>query len=124
MKKLVVLAVGMAMFAVGFLGLTPIANAGCSLTIKVKNTGNATFTVNWSESKVKVKGGLWTKLKDGRESVAPGKTVSTTYQALFNCGANRRYQIRTEKGGSEKTTYYPSSSGWTTQQTVTVNISM
>lgn len=124
MKRLWILAMGVSIFTTMFLGLTPAANAGCSLTIRVKNTGNATFTVNWSDSKLKVKGGLWAKIRDGRESVAPGKIVSTTYQALFNCGTNRRYQIVTEKGGSVKTTYYPSSSGWTTSQTVTVNISM
>lgn len=106
------------------LGIAGKASAGCDITIKVKNTGNATYTVNWDDSKVKVKGGLWKKIGDGKESVSPGAIVSTTYKALFNCGSKRRYQVRTLKGGSEKTTYYPSSSTWTTKQTFTVKVSM
>ena len=99
------------------------ASAGCKITISVHNTGSAQLTVDWDESKVKSKGGLWTKIKGGKNTVASGATESHVYTATFNCDANRRYQIFTEQGDSDQTTYIPSSSGWTTDSSPTVNIS-
>ncbi|WP_437485356.1 hypothetical protein WME75_00660 [Sorangium sp. So ce1014] len=101
------------------------AVAGCQITVRVHNSGSQAFTVNWDESKVKVSGGTWSKLANtSSELVGAGQTKSVVYGALFNCGANRRYQIHTSQGGDEETTYFPSVSGWTTDQTPTIDVSM
>ncbi|WP_437548645.1 hypothetical protein WME97_00775 [Sorangium sp. So ce367] len=101
------------------------AVAGCQITVRVHNSGSRPFTVDWDESKVKVSGGTWDKLaKTSSESVGAGQTKSVVYGALFNCGANRRYQIHTTRGGDEETTYFPGVSDWTTSQSPTINISM
>ena len=105
------------------ISLTSNASAGCKITISVNNTGTAALTVDWDESKVKTKGGLWKKIKGGKNTVAPGATESHVYTATFNCDANRRYQIFTEQGDSDQTTYIPSSSTWTTDSSPTVSIS-
>lgn len=103
----------------------PTAAAGCKITVGVKNTGSSSFIVDWGQSKLKVKGGLWKKIaKNSKETVKPGKTATETFTALFNCGASRRYQFHTIKGGSTKTTYNPSASGWTKSNTPTSNVSM
>ncbi|KYF96779.1 hypothetical protein BE20_39330 [Sorangium cellulosum] len=101
------------------------AVAGCQITVRVHNSGSQSFAVDWDESKVKARGGTWDKLaKSSSEQVDPGETKSIVYGALFNCGANRRYQIHTTRGGDEETTYFPSPDGWTTDQTPTINVSM
>ncbi|WP_437724794.1 hypothetical protein [Sorangium sp. So ce861] len=100
------------------------AVAGCQITVRVHNSGSQTFTVNWDESKVKARGGTWDKLaKNSSEQVDPGETKSVVYGALFNCGANRRYQIHTTEDGNDDVEYFPSETTWTTDQTPTINIS-
>ncbi|XXX77361.1 hypothetical protein WMF30_01125 [Sorangium sp. So ce134] len=100
------------------------AVAGCQITVRVHNSGSQAFTVNWDESKVKASGGTWDKLaKNSSEVVGAGQTKSIVYGALFNCGAKRRYQIHTTKGGNDDTTYFPSETTWTTDQTPTIDIS-
>ncbi|WP_437669746.1 hypothetical protein [Sorangium sp. So ce131] len=101
------------------------AVAGCQITVSVRNTGNQAFTVHWDESKVKVSGGTWDKLaRNSSEVVGAGQTKSIVYGALLGCGANRRYQIHTSQGGDEETTYFPSSSDWTKDETPRVDVSM
>ncbi|WP_437570833.1 hypothetical protein [Sorangium sp. So ce542] len=101
------------------------AVAGCQITVRVHNSGSQAFAVDWDESKVKARGGTWDKLaRNSSEQVAPGETKSIVYGALFNCGANRRYQIHTTRGGDEETTYFPGPDSWTTDQTPTINVSM
>ena len=105
--------------------LPQTAYAGCNVTVKVKNTGSHGFTVVWDKSKVKSKGGLWKKLaRNSSEYVPAGAHRSINYTATFNCNAKRRYQVRTTRGGSTKTTYFPGPSGWTQNQSVTVNVNM
>ncbi|KYF54723.1 hypothetical protein BE04_24505 [Sorangium cellulosum] len=101
------------------------AVAGCQITVRVHNSGSQSFAVDWDESKVKARGGTWDKLaNNSSEQVDPGETKSIVYGALFNCGANRRYQIHTTRGGDEETTYFPGPDSWTTDQTPTINVSM
>lgn len=101
------------------------AAAGCQITVTVRNTGTQAFTVDWEKSKVKIEGGLWDKLaKNSMATVQPGQSKSIVYGATFNCGANRRYQVVTVRGDSERTTYLPGESTWTTSTTPTANVSM
>ena len=116
-------AMGVALLAL-ILGTTAFsepAHAGCQITITVENTGNSAFTVNWDESKVKVRGGTWKKIASNSSELVPaGGSRSETFTALFNCGAKRRYQIHMAQGGNTEVEYHPSPSRWTTDQTPTV----
>jgi hypothetical protein len=92
------------------------------LSITVKNTGTKSFEVNWDQSKVRVKGGTWKALGGGQNTCAAGDTVSITDNALFGSDANRRYQIYTVEDDNPFFTYYPSTSGWTTDSSPMINI--
>ncbi len=115
------------------------ALAGCQLNIFIKNTGNASLEVNNEYSggyhtSVKIKFGKWKDLRagdwffyeDGLELDPTGK-MGDVFRGDFNCGAKRRYKFRYScQGGDNRgrsfTDYYPSSTGWTKQQSVTVNL--
>ena len=96
--------------------------AGCDINVEVHNTGSQTITVDWGDSKVKVKGGTWKKIGSSAVSIAAGDTKTEDFKATFNCGAKRRYKIKSTEGSSSKTTYHPGTSSWTTAQTVHVHV--
>jgi hypothetical protein len=52
----------MAVMAVVFFGfalsIPAVANAGCDITIKIKNNHTDLVTVNWYKSEVKIKNGF------------------------------------------------------------------
>lgn len=124
-RTLIAVALALPIGAAIAAGAPSDAVAGCQITVSVHNSGSQAFTVDWDESKVKVSGGTWDKLaNNSSELVGAGQTKSVVYGALFNCGANRRYQIHTTQGGDEETNYFPGVSSWTTDQTPTINISM
>jgi hypothetical protein len=100
--------------------------AGCNINIYVANKSKHTIRIH--EGKVKVRGGLWKKMKywDPAQSemwLNPGKRSGDGYRADFNCGAKRRYQVKYQcLGGTGGwfTDYYPSAKKWTTNQTITI----
>jgi len=99
--------------------------AGCNINIFFANKSKHTIRIY--EGKVKVRGGLWKKMKywDPAQSemrLNPGKRSGDGYRADFNCGAKRRYQVKYQcLGGTGGwfTDYYPSAKKWTTNQTIT-----
>lgn len=97
--------------------------AGCKITIKVKNNKNHPITVDWKSSKVKIKGGTFKKLGTNSQSVPPGQTVSHSYNADFGCNKNRQYKIYwSGSGGSDGWVYHPGPNGFTKDVTFTVKI--
>ncbi len=115
------------------------ALAGCQLNVFVKNTGHASLEVNNEYSggyhtSVKIKLGKWKDLRAGdwffyEDDIGldPTEKKGNAFRGEFNCGAKRRYKIRYaclggENRGNSYTDYYPSATGWTKQQSVTVNL--
>ncbi len=113
--------------------------AGCQLNVYVKNTGKESLNVKngilfGDDSSVKIKLGTWRNfitggwLDDGYEfGLDSGQKKGDGFRADFNCGAKRRYKVRytCQEGkyrGSLFTDYYPSPTGWTDKQSVTVNL--
>lgn len=99
------------------------AAAACNINVEVHNLDSTATVVDWHDSKVKIQGGLWDRLGPNGDTsvVAGGGTISRSVNTLFNCGANRRWQFNFEQGGSSQTVYFPSTTGWTTNQTVHVH---
>ena len=113
------------------LGAWPgLAHAGCKLNVYIHNQGTDLLEV--SEIKVKVRGGLWKKFSKWWKIGVPGgmwfeagEKKGGSYDATFNCQARRRYQVgyQCKSGksiGGIWTDYYPSSSTWTRNQTVSI----
>ncbi len=115
------------------------ALAGCRINLYVKNTGKTTVDVkndHWGgdDTAVKIKLGTWKNLHlsgwfydDDKFSLDPIEKKGEEFRADFNCGSKRRYKVRytCQSGkyrGSEFTDYYPSSTGWTEKQSVTVSL--
>ncbi len=101
-----------------------IANAGCSINIKLKNNESNTVSVLWSKSKVKTKGGSWKKVGTNITSIDPGKTLVRNYFATFGCKLKRRYKILFRQGSNTWSEFYPSPTGWSTNQTVIIRAKM
>lgn len=119
-----------------FAGFSGPAEANCQINVFVKNAGNARLRVHNSTdfTGVKSKGGMWRGLNKGHWFIGedtiildPRKTKGTKYFAKFRCGAKRRYRISyyCQAGVNNRKSfsdYYPSSTGWTTNQTVTISL--
>ena len=67
--------------------LSSTANAGCEITIEVRNDHDDMVTVNWWHSEVKIKNGFWKDLSKDltgtkiQDSMEPGAVVSRVYGA-------------------------------------------
>jgi hypothetical protein len=96
------------------------AFAGCNINLSLHNSDSVASSVDWSQSKVKIQGGLWATLGNGSSTIQPGATLNTVANTTFNCGANRRWQFHFDQGGMSQTKYNPSSTGWTTSQNINV----
>lgn len=106
--------------------------AGCDINLNVKNTGNYKLDVSSYFSKAKIKGGSYRRLKNGLwfssgKTVKAGATEGDVYKATFGCSKKRRYKIYYycrdgSQNGNAFTEYYPSTTGWTTSQTLTVSL--
>ena len=101
----------------------PAAQAGCSLNVFVKNTGQVNVKVHVTVAHVKTKGGSWLYLSKGgwflkTTELAPAGQTGDNYAAKFGCGVNRRYKVQYSclagaYHGQIFTAYYPSSTTWT-----------
>ncbi len=113
--------------------------AGCQLNVYVKNTGKDSLKVKngvlfGDDSSVKIKLGTWRNLITGgwldddlEFRLDSGQKKGDGFRADFNCGAKRRYKVRyTCQGGKHSgslfTDYYPSPTGWTEKQSVTIKL--
>jgi hypothetical protein len=83
----------------GALLLSNTANAGCEITIEIKNDHDDMVTVNWWHSEVKIKNGFWKDLSKDltgtkiQDSMEPGAVVSRVYGADFGCDKQRQYRF-------------------------------
>lgn len=104
------------------LSITNVANAGCAINLKFKNTENVRVLVGAYSSKVKTKNGAWKQVinHNGPLRIEPGKSKSIPFQATFGCNKNRRYKINFVKEGTSWFQYYPSASSFTKKTTVTI----
>ena len=74
--------------------LSTTANAGCEITIEIKNDHDDMVTVNWWHSEVKIKNGFWKDLSKDltgtkiQDSMEPGAVVSRVYGATSAATSN------------------------------------
>ena len=92
------------------------------LTVSVVNIDNEPIKIEWHECKVKTRGGVYKRLNNNTntDTIQPGDTASTVYNATFGAGVKRRYQIAVNNGDSDAVIYFPSSSSWTEDDTPTI----
>jgi hypothetical protein len=124
------------MFLLGTVLLAPSDTQACPIKVEVNNPSSATSNADISNLGVKVKGGTWRNIQEkGERILAPGQTYTETFMptiATEDCDARRRYRVKvTCRGGggliggsstvSKNWIYKPSETGWTTQQTITIN---
>ena len=119
MHKIIILIASCAL--VFGLGMTS-SYAGCKMTIEIVNKTNRSIIVDKKKSKVKIKGGTWRKIGKTTTEVRKGEKVSIPYNATFGCKKKRQYRISWSGQGEGGTKYHPSTTGFTTSQTVTINI--
>ena len=121
------------LIALTLMSIPGLASAGCKINLSVQAPGDTNIRVfNWGNSAVKSKGGVWRNLRFGQwisnkimaRSISAGGTFSDVYNASFGCSKKRRYRISYQCGPNreEKAYYYPSTSGWTTKQSLTINL--
>lgn len=111
-----------ALLAGGLVAVPTAAQAGCKITVKVKNDKNKDIVVDWRDSKVKIKGGIWKKLGTNSQTIPKGKTKSHSYNATFGCGKKRQYKVYWSGGGSDGWKYYPDSNSFTTKTSFTITV--
>lgn len=107
----------------------------CIVNLSVKNVGSQTLYVSNALSKVKVRNGYYRALSKGHwsskreQTIKNGRTFTDSYRAQQGCNKKRRYRIEYRCGAygsgnvSNRGIYYPSTNGWTTKQSLTINIS-
>lgn len=109
------------------------AEAGCQIQISVQNVSNVRDADVRGEAKSK--GGSWRKMHKGNwgsrygSEIHPGRTMTDIYSAAFGCGKKRRYkfvfqcQRPNSSIGPFVTKYYPSRTGWTQEQQISLSVS-
>lgn len=119
-------------FIVLFAGWPESAQAGCTINLSIKNTGDHLLQVYPHSSRVRNKGGFWRSLQKGfwfrtysKVKLKSGQLRGDGYLANYKCAKPRRYHIyysclEGPKKGAELATYYPSADGFTTKQTLTI----
>ena len=108
--------------AAGVVAVAQPASAGCQVNIEVHNLDAVAGTVDWSDSKVKIRNGIYKKLGTTSTVVQAGDTISEDFALTFGCNTDRRYQFNFEQAGNSQTIYVPSSSGWTQDITLHVHL--
>lgn len=123
---------------VGILFLGTLTYAGCNINLLYKNVSDKNILIHKHDKNhstaIKSKNGTWKRLANRswipyisnhsiHMIVRSNEKIGTTYKATFGCNAKRRYRIVYSCGnGGVFTKYYPSSSGWTKNQTVTIPV--
>ncbi len=126
---------------VGILFLGTLSYGGCNINIFYKNTSNQKIIIHKKKnlsgdarkSSVRSKNGSWKSLSNrswnqnnGFDSIGlnPNDNIGTTYKATFGCNSKRRYRIvySCRNTGGVFTKYYPSTDGWTKNQTVNIKV--
>ena len=111
------------------------AQAGCNINLQVKNNSYgdtvmvraSSATDSW-KSKVRTSGGTWRALTNGgwigrNLLLEYGEQGGGTYRADFSCSKKRRYRIAYNcNGGNVRYAYYPSSTTWTKNTNIRVNL--
>ena len=109
--------------------LSTTANAGCEITIEIKNDHDDMVTVNWWHSEVKIKNGFWKDLSKDltgtkiQDSMEPGAVVSRVYGADFGCDKQRQYRFEVFTAESRYwIETFPRDSDFTTKTKFTVHL--
>ena len=94
--------------------LTPTA-AGCDITVRAHNKGNANVTIDLEDSEVKIKNGLWSKLNQGGNWVVNtgGEHESKVVSLDLGCNFDRQYKFLLRSGGDDKYIHFPDASSFT-----------
>ncbi|HIG76289.1 MAG TPA: hypothetical protein EYQ24_17440 [Bacteroidetes bacterium] len=103
---------------------------GCTVTIRARNSGSRDIEIDLTDSKVKVRNGLWKRIdkaggavrgacSDDEVSVDhDGETYGETCNLDLGCNTRRRYKFEIKRGGNTHIQYYPSANGWTRRTTI------
>lgn len=116
------------LIAVGVLGSAQPVAAGCSVNVKFVNRESTQSKVDEHESKSKAANpfflmiSTWKRLGDTTINVPANGEKTRTYKTDFSCSWPKRFKFLVKNGGSTKTIYKPSSTGWTSSQSLTVTI--
>ena len=114
--------------AVTALGAAQPVAAGCSVNVKFVNREATQSKVDEHESKSKAVNpfffliSAWKRLGDKTINVPANGEKTRTYKTDFSCSWPKRFKFVVKNGGSTKTIYKPSSTGYTSSQSLTVTI--
>ena len=136
MRRFMLLA---ALAAGAVLASTTTASAGCSINLRVSNTGQGPLQIDLERSASKIKMGLWSNFKGRISGVAnnqktllieAGDVFAGTLQTDFDCSTKRRFRWALACGEIDRTgafvaeveweDYSPSDDGWTENRTVSI----
>ena len=97
-----------------------VARAGCDITIQAHNNDNSSVTIDLEGSEVKVKNGLWSKLKQGGTWVvnSGGAHESKVVSLDLGCDFDRQYKFLMRSGSNEKYIYHPDGNSFTQSKTL------
>lgn len=123
-----------ALAALGTMLLATPGHAGCKINLSVKNDENRSIKIlnaNNNDTSVRSNFGTWRDLRRGGwysnsslVTIGVGATKTDVYEAGFSCNSYRRFRIEYRCGSSNKSRvqYYPSATGWTRSQSLTVSL--
>jgi hypothetical protein len=129
MKKINSLVAASALAAAVVVGATAqSASAACGVSPEAHNRdGNTTAVVNWADSDVRIRTwiplpfglgywqeGLWASVGTGSSTIPVGDTKGIAATLTFNCNVQRQYRFDVTENGSSRWVYYPSQTGWNT----------
>ena len=77
---------------------------GCDITIQASNGDRNNIIVDLNESEVRIRNGLWSKIKNGGNwTVNPtGQMESKVVELNLGCSHQREYKFRVRRAGSER----------------------
>ena len=114
--------------------VTP-AHAGCKLTLRAnqpepRGGGDNHFCIDWTESEVKIKGGLWKSLQKAVEKAKgqptdftclnKSESFSFVIELDFGCSVGRQYRFKLRRVSDQHTMmdYVPSATDYTKESII------
>lgn len=102
-----------------------VAPSGCEIAIAGRHAGSAgRIEVRFDESQVRIQTGWWASLARGgsvaRRVLEPGDSFEEAFELRQGCNPQRRYRLVFAMGGTTHTHEYPSSDGFTRDQSFDV----
>lgn len=123
MKYITGLVLASSIAATGFVGIaSSTVSAGCGVTIEVENDTGDDITVDWNDSDVRTRYGIWKRLATTSQSIDAGDEESKAFILDLGCGNDRRYRIQIEQNGNTWWEYFPTPSTYTRNTTIHVEV--